>query len=220
MKTFKPCVCIPSSGQVKAKFAVSLAGLAGYFSTHPLTPDTRDQAMKIFLIESSLVADNREKLVARTLETDCTHVAFADDDMAFPPDMLHRLALHNLPIVGTNYPYRTPGRGFTAGNLAGRPLHTGPDSAGLEEVAWIGFGFALIAVEVFGRLPRPWFHHDWAPHLEKDGGFTTEDVPFCNAARAAGYRIFVDHDASKHLIHVGTYDYQWSDPVVARKETA
>jgi hypothetical protein len=39
--------------------------------------------------------------------------------------------------------------------------------------------------------------------------YTTEDNPFCQRIRAAGFPTYVDHDASKLVGHIGMHTYEW-----------
>ena len=43
-----------------------------------------------------------------------------------------------------------------------------------------------------GTRPRP------------EHGYCTEDVTFCNKVRAAGNQIWIDHDLSREIRHVGS----------------
>lgn len=208
MSKIVPCICIPSSGQVKAKFAVSLASMMCRIGSTKLREGIDEQQINVYLLEGSNIAENRLKLVKKAIEAGGTHIVFIDDDMSFPNDMLHRLLAHNLPIVACNYPRRRPHKGFVAGKLDGSIMATTAASTGLEEALWIGFGFAVIEVEVFKRISLPWFINAWVVEAQ---GFTTEDLPFCAKAREAGYRILIDHGASKQVQHCGTYEYAWDD---------
>lgn len=210
-----PCLCIPSSGVVKARFATSLASLVGTFVNERM-PDHSKQGIKIILMEGSMIADNREKLVRAMLAVpEATHALFLDDDMVFPGDLLSRLLRHNRSIVGCNYPFRTAHRGFTAGTLDGHPMVTAAESTGLEPAAWVGFGTVLIQRRVFEIIDPPWFSPRWNPD---QGGYGTEDVAFCAKARAAMFSIHVDHDASKTLAHIGSHEYRWDDPIIQSAE--
>lgn len=211
MNKIIPCICIPSSGQVKAKFAVSLASMMCRIGAARLKEGIEEQRVNVYLLEGSNIAENRLKLVKRAMESGGTHVVFIDDDMSFPNDMLQRLLAHNLPIVACNYPRRRPHKGFVAGKLDGTMMLTMATSTGLEEALWTGFGFAVIEIEVFKRLSLPWFVNAWVAEAQ---GFTTEDIPFCAKVREAGYRILIDHDASKQVQHCGTYEYSWDDPLI------
>lgn len=209
-----PCICIPSSGIVKARFAVSLAGLMSYLAEHRLSQLHDEQQVDLFLLESSNIAENRVRLVQKTLEAGGTHVVFIDDDMSFPHDILHTMINRNVPFAACNYPYRCPHKGFTAGDLQGKPLITDAHSTGLVDALWSGFGFSVIRAEVFNAISQPWFVNAWTGDR-----FTTEDIPFCAKLREAGYRVLVDQDASRYVKHGGMYEYSWDDPIIQPDES-
>ena len=212
IEVFKPHIGVPSSGQCRTQFAISLAGLVGYFSSHPVSPGVKEQGLCIVNIESSCIPDNRERLAMNAIKQGATHICFIDDDMAFEADTLHVLAAREIPIVGTNYPFRTKEGGFTALHLNQRDrIVTNESASGLEEVNYTGFGFCLISIEVFKKVPQPWFQVYWHPECER---YSTEDQPFAEKCRQAGFRWMIDHDASTKLKHVGIYEYTWNDPVI------
>lgn len=212
MEVFKPHICIPSSGQCRTQFAVSLSGLVGYFSGNLIDPGTKEQGLCIVNVESSCISDNRERLVMNAIAQGATHVCFIDDDMAFEADTLHVIARRGLPIVGTNYPFRIAQGGFTALNLNQQDrIVTDESSKGLQEVNYTGFGFCLIDIEVFKAVPQPWFQTYWHPEMMR---YSTEDQPFAEKCRQAGFRWYCDHDASKKLKHVGIYEFTYRDPII------
>ena len=213
MEVFKPHICIPSSGQCRTQFAVSLAGLVGYFSGNLVTPEIKDQGLCIVNVESPCISDNRERLVMNAIAQGATHVCFIDDDMAFEGDTLHVLARRGLPIVGTNYPFRIAQGGFTALHLNQQDrIVTDETTCGLQEVNYTGFGFCLIDIDVFKTVPQPWFQTYWHPEMMR---YSTEDQPFAEKCRQAGFRWYCDHDASKKLKHVGIYEFTWKDPIIS-----
>lgn len=213
MECFKPHICIPSSGQCRTQFAVSLAGLVGYFSSNLITPETKEQGLCIVNVESSCISDNRERLVMNAIAQGATHVCFIDDDMAFEADVLHTLARRGLPIIGTNYPFRIAQGGFTALHLNQQDrIVTDETTSGVQEVNYSGFGFCLLDIKVFKAVPQPWFQTYWHPEMMR---YSTEDQPFAEKCRAAGFRWYVDHDASKKLKHVGIYEFTWRDPIIS-----
>jgi hypothetical protein len=63
----------------------------------------------------------------------------------------------------------------------------------------IGFGLLLTRTSVFdGEYDMPLFaHHD-------EHGYCTEDVTFCRKVRARGHEIWVDHDLSREVRHIGS----------------
>lgn len=126
-----------------------------------------------------------------------THILWVDADMAFPADSLHRLLLHEKDIVGCTYPRRLGSPFSSATDLDGQPFKA--SSTGLERAGVIGFGLLLTRINVFeGEYEMPLFaHHD-------DDGYCTEDVTFCRKVRARGHEIWVDHDLSREVRHIGS----------------
>jgi hypothetical protein len=63
---------------------------------------------------------------------------------------------------------------------------------GIFEVDIIGTGCILIDRRVFEALPRPYFAYSYDAAANIPAEYPTEDVFFCQAARAAGIKIWVD----------------------------
>jgi hypothetical protein len=145
-------------------------------------------------------------MAADAIEGGATHVLFVDADMTFNPETVQLLASRRLPMVGVNYRKRTPPAWFTAVHLDRERglMQTTAASSGLEPADFMGFGLCLLSAEVFKATPRPWF----AVRFE-NGDYTTEDKAFFDVARAAGFVGYVDHDASKQVGHVGSFEYRW-----------
>jgi len=200
-------VAIPSYGQTKNVFAISLAKLVAYFTQHRVDPESPEQAMDFAMREGSGVGSNRDYLIDQALaKPGMTHVLFIDEDMMFKPHTLHVLASRRLPIVGCNYRMRTPPAEFTAlATGCERRVETTLESTGVEECVVLGFGFCLIERQVFEALPRPRFLAFYA-----DDHYSTEDTPFFLNARKEGFVAHVDHDASKLIAHRGDMTYHWN----------
>jgi hypothetical protein len=88
-----------------------------------------------------------------------------------------------------------------------------PDSTGLEEVESIGMGVMLISRKVFEKLSEPWFETPWRTDKR---GYIGEDVFFCRKATAAGFKIYIDHDVSKEIGHIGTFEFKHDHTWVMR----
>lgn len=154
---------------------------------------------------------NRNDLVETAKEQGCTHLLWLDDDMRFPKDTLIRLLKHKTDIVGANYSKRTIPPSPTAVKRVYDPperLYTRRESTGLEEVEGIGFGAVLIGMWVFDSIEYPWFENY---RNRERSEWIGEDVDFCMKARTAGWKIFVDHDLSQQVGHLGTYLYENAD---------
>ena len=61
-----------------------------------------------------------------------------------------------------------------------------------------GMGCALIATEVFRKIPYPWY--DWVNYGDRNRGMLSEDLYFCELCRSYGVPIHADVRAkSGHL---------------------
>ena len=206
------CVILtPTTGNCRIEYAQSLARLIMYFAQVQVFEGEAEQALYPDAVSGSGISENYERMVERHLEnTDprWTHFLSLEDDMGFPPDALHRLARHRLDIVGANYPTnKGPRQKFTAVGMAGR-CETRENSTGLEEAKLMPQGVTLIRREVFEAMPRPWFLVGWNQERRQH---VHQDYYFSNEARKHGFRIWVDHDLSKDVTHVGPYNYTYRD---------
>lgn len=188
-------IAMPSYGAVAVDCARSLAMLLFAIGHEP--PEGLEW-VGIETQSSSNLPELRHNLAVNALKKhNATHILWVDSDMAFPRDSLHRLLAHDLEIVGANYPRRQGQHISAATDLNRQPFKA--SSTGLEEAGVIGFGLLLTRIEVFdGEYEMPLFaHHD-------EHGYCTEDVAFCHKARARGHKIWVDHDLSREVRHIGT----------------
>jgi hypothetical protein len=200
---FNVAVLTPTTGICQMGYAQCMVRLAMYFAQVRVFEDLPEQGLDPYAIAGSAIGANYETMVKRYLEDDrvhWTHFLSVEDDMVFPPDALHRLARHQVPIVGCNYSTNKGERQrFTAGNNGSRVI-TRHDSTGLEEVELLPQGFTLVAREVYETIPRPWY----------TGGYH-QDYYFSERARNHGYTLYVDHDLSKQIRHIGPKVYTYED---------
>lgn len=184
----KVAICYPSSDMVHADFTLALAGLC--LAAHPLP-------VTVINAKSSIVAEARNNGVAEARDSGAEYLLFLDSDMVFPLTLLHRLLLHRKDIVGAIYTRRQP-----PFSLLGHTLdnHPDADASGLVEMARLPTGCLLIRMAVFDALSKPYFFfgvdHD-------EGTLLGEDYAFCDAARAAGFRIWADLNLSQEIGHIG-----------------
>jgi hypothetical protein len=211
MSDVRLVIAIPSAGMVPMPFAYSLATLLSYTSAHGVrtVPEANiDITMQI--VESSNWIENREQLAEHAIETDRTHLMFLDDDMSFEPQVLEILLGRRQQIVTTNYlikteDWRTDPQ-YVAVDLNDKRITVTKDKTGIQPISYSGFGVSVIDVDVFRKMPRPLFIPDYNPETKK---YTTEDNPFFRRAREAGFTVYVDHDASKLLTHIGRSAWNW-----------
>lgn len=194
------------------KFAASLVGMVAKFSAGgvPTVPEAKI-SLSIHALESSNWITNRERLVRDSINAGETHLMFLDDDMEFDPRILDVLLGRRQQIVVTNYLIKTEPAAsaeFVAVGLDGKRLPTRESSVGIEPILYSGFGVSVFDLDVFKRTPQPWFMPDFVP---ESGEYTTEDNPFFRRARESGFTVYLDHDASKMVSHIGAKSWNWSE---------
>ena len=89
-----PCL----DGNVNAHFTASLVRTMSALQQRGWRAPQID-----FEIGNSLIADARNKLVARFLASDCSDLVFIDSDLSWSPDDLLRLASYDAPFVAGVY---------------------------------------------------------------------------------------------------------------------
>lgn len=205
-RSFKLAILIPSGDQWDADFSLSLLQMQRFMLMFPVVDDFD---FTIINERGSLIAMQRENMVSTALSDETvTHLLFLDSDMSFPPNLFNLLLKHDLPIVACNYVKRGIPSMPNTRAVTGKLIGTSKGSIGLEEADSAGFGAVLIRREVFENTPKPWFDTVWldkGDRLEMMG----EDVFFFRKARQVGhYPLFIDHDASQKIGHIGSYTYE------------
>lgn len=191
----KLAIAIPSCRDWKPAFGSSLVGLVRYLSGR------MDFDMNI-MQGASVLPRARQMAVEWARSINATHLLCIDDDMKFPPDIAEKLLVHDEGIVACNYVTKGACKPIVH-DLDGKPL-TSSDRIGVQEVGWVGFGMVLIKLEAIKDIPMPLFEMRW---LDDRKDFMGEDFYFCGKARAHGVKIYVDHDASTNIGHIGDYVY-------------
>lgn len=210
----KIMVGVPTHVHCPALFASSLANLFAF--TISRFPEGTELG-SVFRI-GTYVHSARNEILKEALRKDVDYLLWLDSDMTFPPDTLLRLLSHRIPgLVGANYSTKNfPGRfvaikKVTTEEQEGYNCATTEESEGLEEVEALGFGVCLLDMSVVKKMGLDPEDRDFHPFffewINGKGLQVGEDVLFCNSLREHGGRIFVDHDLSKVVTHIGDYEY-------------
>lgn len=203
-------VGIPSLGDWKAEFGMSVAGLIAQ-SAAPLRDGRRIDALRLWNAKGSILPRGRTTLVQQACEMNASHILFLDSDMVFPPRVLHQLLQWDKSVVACNCPTKMLPSTSTARlpptpeKPTGVPLYSTPDAIGLKKVWRVGTGIMLIKTKVFDKLPQPWFPIQWDETLKDYRG---EDWAFCDALDRAGIPIYVDEGLSRAIGHVGDLRFE------------
>lgn len=163
----------------------------------------------------------RSKHATEFLTTKCTHLMMIDDDMAWAPDLVHRLIMEDVDIIGV--PYRrkivspvsfTARHEFDIEYKQQRPY--------LVKVDGIGCGMTLVKREVVealeknapkiqynkdGPLISMIFRHEFVEdEYLKAKTYMSEDYKFCRDARESGFEIWAYVD--EEVAHMGTVAFR------------
>lgn len=217
MPTQPPRIAIVfcSHDRVHAGWAYDYTHLAAHFiATGGYVPETgKSFSLSMNWCQTSLLPEGRHRLVEDLYRKGIAKILWWDTDTRAPKEGLHMLLRHDLPIVGCNYPSRRPPFRFTAATIDDPPriMETRPGQTGLQEASHVGFGFCLTDISVFGDPlgdDAPMFSFDWykCPDEHK-WKIVGEDVSFARAARKRGHKIFVDHELSNSIGHIGEFEY-------------
>lgn len=197
-------VAIPTRDVWKSDFGVSLAiMMCASISQLPFLDVIINNA------KGASLAMNRIDLCQAAINSKCDYILFLDDDMRVPMGTIMLMLKRQVDIIGANCARREFPPAPTAKGFDNELVYTRENSTGIEEVKSVGTGIMLINTDVLKNIPAPWFCEDPVSRIG-------EDVWFCNQARTAGYKIFIDHDISKDVVHIGEFDYchqqmeQWS----------
>lgn len=177
----------------------ALLRMFDYWRAHPTF-----QLKYSIIIGSRQIHFARNALVRAGLNQGADYIAFLDADMTFPPDVIHRLYSASKDIIGVLYkgrlkphPYNIFYWNESKTQVEQVKKNWKVPQAPLIEVDGVGTGVMLIRRKVFNNLSMPWFFY---------GDNRSEDILFCETARKAGIKIFVD--TSLKCGHIGDCVYE------------
>jgi hypothetical protein len=150
-------------------------------------------------IESSYGGQCKNELVQDVIDSKSDVLFTIDSDQTFAitvPERLYRRLGVGRDIVGCDYRCRTPPHNMNARKLDGTRC-TGEET-GMEEVDFLPGGFMMIRRQVLLSMSYPWF---WIDYGKKPSDLVGDDANFARAARAKGFKIWVDHDLSNEVYH-------------------
>lgn len=197
-------ICVPSGPEWDADFSLSLVDLYAHVLTRPMQ-GVRQIKLMMINERGSLLPRIRQGLVEKALARECDYILFVDTDQVFPSNLLYRLLRHEKKVVACNIatksiPANPTARNFNPEYFGGDKVYSDDKSPSLEKVWRVGTGVMLIDASVFRKLPKPWFS---VRYLEEHDEFVGEDWFFCEQLEKMGTEIYVDHELSKEVFHVG-----------------
>lgn len=204
MRDIKVAICIPSARMWEPDFGRCFGALVWHFASH-YVEGTRSQVLNFLTNRGSQISYGRERLMANALKAEATHILWLDDDMTFPPDTLQRLLAHDKDFVAAQGVTKKVPAEPTAMALDGNRCFSDKSKTGLEEIIHVGLAVALMKTDRLHALRAPNFLQEWS---EEHQGYGGEDTYFCRKLRRElGVKIYLDHDLSREVGHVGTLVY-------------
>lgn len=133
----------------------------------------------------------RNELVRRAMLVNATHIFMADCDQVYPMDTLVKLVERDLDIVGGKVHRRFEPYDPLLFRGEQPNLHPVPEEewarGDLVEVDATGTGCLLVKIDVFKKIPEPWF-------LMRvfENPPVGEDIHFMGLVKNSGYKVYVD----------------------------
>jgi uncharacterized membrane protein len=203
-KTPSVMVLVPAMEMVNAEFAQHLAMACANLVANGIKINC---AFNI----GSVITIARRNLTDIFLKSDFDYAWWVDSDMKFPIDAPLKMLKRNVPLVGANYRRRRfPNPGFTG--MMGQAgafteLVTDDNSPSMEKVDVLPHGMVMVHRSVYEKIPQPHYLQEYVTELNLEIG---EDIYFCNKAKAAGFDVWVDHDLSKEIAHIGIFHFNYN----------
>ena len=150
-----------------------------------------------------MLVQSRHNLIVAALKDKCTHIMCLDSDMTFPRDTFIRLYQRDKDAIGVNATTRAYPVMHIAHDLKGKRISSAGKS-GVQKVQHVGLAVMLMKAEIFGRIEPPLFMMEWIPEM---GSYCGEDVYFCAKLQHAGVDVYIDHDLSNEVGHLGAQHF-------------
>lgn len=210
--SYRLAICLPCRDILHTAFAYDLARLTAYWSAQHVP---QGGALMMFTSQGTLIADQRQNLVLEALNGEADYILWLDTDMRFPKDLVDRLHAHGRDVVAANYSTRrVPAKPVAFANETCTDLvYTSADSTGLAEVHAVGMGAMLERTNVYRKLKLPFFTIGYSQQVQD---FFGEDIFHCKQLRDAGMQVWIDHDVSKEVRHIGNFEFSFEHAEACR----
>lgn len=158
----------------------------------------------LMLTTQAYLVTARQDHLDQALEGDYTHILYLDDDQTFPHDVIDRLLSHNKPIVTCNYRKKSSEVQFVCSDENNQFIDS-RGKTGIEQIYSCGMGITLIKLDAIRKIPKP---HFCVVYNKTIGRYIIEDSFFSNVMGVNKIDMWVDHDLSQDVGHVGEVEYR------------
>lgn len=202
LTNFKLAIAIPLSwNYVDAGFAISLAAMK--------------KPSNYVMIRSGIgrIDELRNQLIEGAKQNNCSHVLFLDTDHVHHLETIPKLLSCERSIVSGLSFMRTPPYEpvMFKGEINNYETITEWEKDSVIEVDSVGAASLLVDMKVFENIEYPYFQF-WKNPSDDPSLYPVigEDVVFCNKAKEAGYKIYVDTSCTnQHLGQIEVDQEYW-----------
>ena len=192
-------ILVPTRDTVYSHFSYSLGNLIK-------TTTQMGINVHLFFDASTILINQRERLIQQAIEVKSEWALWLDSDMMFPSTTLLRLLSHNQDIVACNYMKRShPFKSVTFMDTndweSWVPIQSEDELLTAEAT---GMGCLLMRTSVFQKLNKPYFEYTYEP---KTKDWIGEDFTLFKKLNGLGYQLKIDMNLSKEIYHIGTFAY-------------
>lgn len=204
----KIAIGIPSTGMWHADFAMSLLNLVMTFHAEARVGNLNDE-LRVIHNRGSILPKQRREIVRSALDWGADYLLWIDSDHTFPNYLLTRLLRHKKDVVAINCVTKSTPASPTARLKSAEIMYGEPtfsvSGKGLEKVWRVGTGVMLVKADVYRTTGPDIFHMFYRAEVDNYQG---EDWSMCEAMEDKGFEIFVDHDLSLEVGHIGFLNYK------------
>lgn len=213
LHTLKVLVGIPSGGSWMAGFGMSLANMMAAVSLFKIQ-QFKQQIFYLENIKGSILSKSRFLLVESAKKYNVDYLLMIDSDQTFSRKAAHLLIGRDLDVVGANVATkqlpaqptaRNKGPNYEKDKHDWSVVYTDPESEGVEKVDRIGCGILMLSKKAYSALHPS----DWDAYYREDVETVQgEDWTMMEALEAKGFPVYVDHDVSKEVGHIGYFEFK------------
>lgn len=213
LKQIRVLIGIPTRGDFRSDMAMCLVHLINAINSAPVIELGNERALLMWYIhtvQTSILPQSRQQMIdiACDDQNKIDYLLFLDDDMVFPSNLLHEWILADRAVIAANCPTRGSPTYPTARNKGhepkGKMVYSDAGHGRFEKVWRVGTGIMLMRKDAFKALPRPAF----TPRWDADAGhYVGEDWVMVEHLEAAGIPVYVDHEISMEIQHIGSMHY-------------
>lgn len=194
-------VAIPSCRDWKAEFGSSMISLTSHLTLKLARGEIEGLGVRCQV--ASLLPLNRELLLSQAIDEGFTHILWIDDDTKFPHEVADLLLSRDVDYVAVNmcrkkFPISPIAQDFNGDVVESK------GKTGIQEVSHAGLGMCMIKLECLKDIPAPRFEVLW---LKNQNTYLGEDTYLCEMLKQKGVKLYVDHDASNMVGHIGDFAY-------------